>query len=162
VTLQIVFAGLLGAIIWNVLTWYLSIPSSSSHALIGGVVGSVLAAIGTSGVDWSGIVAKVAVPAVLAPIVAGLAAHIAPRIAYSRTRGAPEDSSKAGFRVGQIGSSSLVALAHGTNDAQKTMGIIVLALVAGGRLGADEGVPTWVKVACATAIAAGTFSGGWR
>jgi PiT family inorganic phosphate transporter len=162
VTLEIVFAGLVGAILWNVLTWYLAIPSSSSHALIGGIVGSVLAAVGSSGVDWTGVVSKVAVPALLAPIVAGAAALIATRLSYRLTERTPHRSSQRGFRVGQIGSSSLVALAHGTNDAQKTMGVIVLALVAAGRLGPDAGVPLWVKIVCASAIAAGTFSGGWR
>jgi PiT family inorganic phosphate transporter len=99
---------------------------------------------------------------VLAPIVAGAAALIATRIAYRLTERTPHGPSQRGFRVGQIGSSSLVALAHGTNDAQKTMGVIVLALVAAGRLGPDAGVPVWVKIVCAAAIAAGTFSGGWR
>jgi PiT family inorganic phosphate transporter len=162
VTLEIIFAGLVGAILWNVFTWYLSIPSSSSHALIGGIIGSVLAAVGSSGVEWSGVVSKVAAPAVLAPVVAGTAALIATRIAYRLTHSAPRETAQRGFRAGQIGSSGLVALAHGTNDAQKTMGVIVLALVAAGRLGPDASVPMWVKVSCATVIAAGTFSGGWR
>jgi PiT family inorganic phosphate transporter len=162
VTVPIVFAGLVGAILWNVVTWYLSIPSSSSHALIGGVVGSMLAAVGSDGVVWSGIASKVVIPAVLAPIVCGAAAFVATRLSFGLTRRVPEGSSGKGFRLGQIASSSLVALAHGTNDAQKTMGVVVLTLVAGGRLGADAGVPTWVKIVCAAAIAAGTFSGGWR
>src|SRR5262249_30552737 len=115
VTLELVFAGLVGAILWNVLTWLLSIPSSSSHALIG----AVIAGIGTNGVIWKGVIGKVAAPAILAPIVAGLAAYIATRLAYALTHRTKESSSEAGFRIGQIGSSSLVALAHGTNDAQK-------------------------------------------
>src|SRR5215467_917132 len=162
VTVPVIFAGLVGAILWNVITWYLGIPSSSSHALVGGVVGSVLAAEGSSGVIWSGIAAKVLIPAVLAPFVCGLAAYVATRTAFRLTRRADEGSSVAGFRSSQILSSSLVALAHGTNDAQKTMGVIVLTLVAGGRLSPTAGVPLWVKVVCATAIALGTFSGGWR
>ena len=162
VTLEIIFAGLVGAILWNVFTWYLGIPSSSSHALIGGIIGSVLAAAGTSGVDWTGVVSKVAVPALLAPLVAGAAALIATRISYRLTRRRRAETSRRGFGFGQIGSSGLVALAHGTNDAQKTMGVIVLALVAAGRLGPDEPMPLWVKVACAAVIALGTYSGGWR
>ena len=162
ITVPIIFAGLVGAIVWNVITWYLGIPSSSSHALIGGVVGSVLAAEGSAGVIWSGIAAKVLVPALLAPFVCGFAAYLATRLAYHWTRSLSEQSSTSGFRSSQILSSSLVALAHGTNDAQKTMGVIVLTLVAGGRLSADSGVPNWVKVSCAVAVALGTFSGGWR
>jgi inorganic phosphate transporter, PiT family len=162
VTVPIVFAGLVGAILWNVGTWYLGIPSSSSHALIGGVVGSMLAAVGTESVIWSGILAKVVVPALLAPFLCGAAAYIATRLSFRLTDHVAGDHASRGFRLGQIASSSLVALAHGTNDAQKTMGVVVLTLVAGGRLGADEGIPFWVKLVCATAIAAGTFSGGWR
>jgi PiT family inorganic phosphate transporter len=162
VTLELVFAGLVGAILWNVVTWYLGIPSSSSHALIGGILGATLAAAGSGGVEWKGVISKVAIPALLAPIVAGAAALIATRLAYRQTRRVPQDTAASGFRIGQIGSSSLVALAHGTNDAQKTMGVIVLALVAADRLDAGASVPFWVKVVCATAIAAGTFSGGWR
>jgi inorganic phosphate transporter, PiT family len=161
VTVPIIFAGLVGAIVWNVATWYLGIPSSSSHALVGGVVGSVLAAIGTKGVIWSGLASKVIIPAVLAPFVCGFAAWIATRISYRATQRVEEGAAR-GFRLSQIVSSSLVALAHGTNDAQKTMGVVVLTLVAGGRLAPDAGVPVWVKVVCATAIALGTFSGGWR
>jgi PiT family inorganic phosphate transporter len=162
VTVPIVFAGLIGAILWNVITWFLGIPSSSSHALVGGVVGSVIAAVGSGAVIWEGIASKVVIPALLAPFVCGIAAFIATRLAYGTTRSVDHEQSARGFRYTQILSSSLVALAHGTNDAQKTMGVIVLTLVAGGRLSADAGVPTWVKVICATAIALGTFSGGWR
>src|SRR5262249_16838565 len=160
VTVPIIFAGLIGAILWNVITWFLGIPSSSSHALVGGVVGSVLASVGSSAVIWSGIASKVIIPALIAPFVCGLAAFIATKLSYRTTRGVAADESVRGFRYTQVLSSSLVALAHGTNDAQKTMGVIVLTLVAGGRLSADAGVPTWVKVVCATAIALGTFSGG--
>jgi inorganic phosphate transporter, PiT family len=162
ITVPIIFAGLVGAILWNVMTWYVGIPSSSSHALVGGVVGSVLAGEGSVGVIWSGVASKVVIPAVLAPFVCGLAAYLATRVSYRLTRSVDKDSSEAGFRWSQIVSSSLVALAHGTNDAQKTMGVIVLTLVAGGYAAADSGVPVWVKLVCATAVALGTFSGGWR
>jgi PiT family inorganic phosphate transporter len=162
VTVPIIFAGLIGAILWNVITWYLGIPSSSSHALVGGVVGSVIAGVGTNAVIWSGIASKVVIPAVVAPFVCGLAAFVATVLAYRLTRSRRAERSTTGFRFSQIASSSMVALAHGTNDAQKTMGVIVLTLVAGGRLSATAGIPVWVKIVCATAIAAGTFSGGWR
>jgi PiT family inorganic phosphate transporter len=122
----------------------------------------VLAAIGSNGVIWSGLASKVIIPAVLAPFVCGLAAWIATRISYRATRSVDAEGSARGFRMSQILSSSLVALAHGTNDAQKTMGVVVLTLVAGGRLAPDAGVPAWVKIVCAAAIALGTFSGGWR
>ena len=162
ITVPVIFAGLVGAIVWNVITWYAGIPSSSSHALVGGVIGSVLAAEGTAGVIWSGLGAKVIAPALVAPFVCGLAAVVATRIAYTTTRRRSESSVQHGFRLSQLLSSSLVALAHGTNDAQKTMGVIVLTLVAGGRLAPGSSVPTWVIVACAIAVALGTFSGGWR
>jgi inorganic phosphate transporter, PiT family len=162
VTVPIVFAGLVGAIIWNLVTWYFSIPSSSSHALIGGVLGAMIAAVGSHAVIWSGIFAKVIIPALLAPFICGGVAYLATRLSYGFTRSVPGEHSSRGFRLGQIASSSLVALAHGTNDAQKTMGVVTLTLVAGNRLGADAGIPLWVKVTCAAAIAAGTFSGGWR
>jgi PiT family inorganic phosphate transporter len=162
VTVPIVFAGLVGAILWNLITWYFSIPSSSSHALIGGVIGAMIGAVGTDAVVWSGILAKVVIPALLAPFICGGAAYLATRLSFGLTRSVSEEHSSRGFRYGQIASSSLVALAHGTNDAQKTMGVVTLTLVAGGRLGADEAIPFWVKLVCAAAIAAGTFSGGWR
>jgi inorganic phosphate transporter, PiT family len=162
VTVPIVFAGLVGAITWNLVTWYFSIPSSSSHALIGGVLGAMIAAIGSNAVIWSGIFAKVIIPALLAPFICGGVAYLATRLSYGFTKNMPEEHAGRGFRLGQIASSSLVALAHGTNDAQKTMGVVTLTLVAGNRLGADEAIPLWVKISCAAAIAAGTFSGGWR
>ncbi|GMA23699.1 hypothetical protein GCM10025864_14580 [Luteimicrobium album] len=162
VTLPVVFAGLVGGIVWNLATWYLGIPSSSSHALIGGLVGSALAAAGTSGVVWSGLVSKVIVPALVAPVAAGLVASIGTWLVYRITRDVPERNRTRDFRWGQIGSASLVSLAHGTNDAQKTMGIILLALIAGGAVPADSGVPLWVVFACGVAIAMGTYLGGWR
>ena len=156
ITLTVVFAGLLGAIAWNVVTWLMGLPSSSSHALIGGVVGATLAAAGAA------VVQKVIVPAVLAPVIAGgvavMAVHFARRL---HAKGSTAHTER-GFRRGQIASASLISLAHGTNDAQKTMGIITLALVAHGTIGADAGVPVWVVISAAVAIGAGTYCGGWR
>ncbi len=163
ITPTVIFAGLVGATIWNLITWYYGIPSSSSHALIGGMVGAVIAAVGTSAVLGDGILGKVLVPAVIAPVVAFFVGVIAIGIAYrvcGRLRPGPASR---GFRAGQVVSGGLLALAHGTNDAQKTMGVITLALIANGNLSAaDFHIPTWVIVASATAIALGTYSGGWR
>ncbi|WP_307865141.1 inorganic phosphate transporter [Myceligenerans salitolerans] len=162
ITLPVVLAGLVGGIVWNLLTWLLGIPSSSSHALVGGMVGAVLAAVGTSGVLWTGVVSKVLVPALLAPVIAILVAGLGTWSVARLTRGVPRDITDRGFRWGQIGSASLVSLAHGTNDAQKSMGIILLALIAGGAVPADSGVPFWVILSCALAMAIGTYMGGWR
>ncbi|RZL81879.1 MAG: inorganic phosphate transporter [Rhodococcus sp. (in: high G+C Gram-positive bacteria)] len=160
--LIIVFAGLVGGILWNLLTWLLGIPSSSSHALFGGLIGATIAALGMGGVEWSGVVSKILVPAVLAPVVACLVAATGTWLIYRITAGVEEQAKEQGFRWGQIGSASLVSLAHGTNDAQKTMGIIFLSLVAYGSITADTAMPFWVKLACALAIALGTYLGGWR
>ena len=162
ITLPIVFAGLLGAIVWNVLTWSFGLPSSSSHALIGGVIGATLVSAGTGAIHGHSIVAKVIVPAVLSPVIAALVAFLATRLAYRTAQPAERPRSHRYFRYGQLASASLVSLAHGTNDAQKTMGVITLALIADHRLGAKAGPPAWVIVACALAIAAGTYFGGWR
>ena len=163
ITLTIIFAGLLGAIGFNLTTWYFGLPSSSSHALIGGMVGSMVAAVGTSGVEWEGIFSSVLIPGVFAVLIAGLVAIVGTKLAYGFLRRIGNDMASRGYRLGQIGSASLVSLGHGTNDAQKSMGIIVLALVANGNLSAESfSVPLWVKVSCATAIALGTFMGGWR
>jgi PiT family inorganic phosphate transporter len=162
ITLPVVLAGLVGGIVWNLITWLFGIPSSSSHALVGGMVGAVLAAVGTSGVLWTGVVAKVLIPALLAPIVAIVVASVGTWLVARLTRGVPRDVTSRGFRWGQVGSASLVSLAHGTNDAQKSMGIILLALIAGGAVPADSGVPFWVILSCALAMAAGTYLGGWR
>ncbi|MET4225643.1 anion permease [Oerskovia enterophila] len=162
ITLEVVLAGLVGGITWNLLTWLLGIPSSSSHALIGGVVGSVLAAVGTSGVLWTGVLSKVMIPALLAPVIAIGVAALGTFLVARITKDLPQDTTSRGFRWGQIGSASLVSLAHGTNDAQKSMGIILLALIAGGAVPADSGVPFWVVLACATFMALGTYLGGWR
>ncbi|MFE3293164.1 anion permease [Rhodococcus sp. NPDC059234] len=160
--LLIVFAGLVGGIIWNLATWLFGIPSSSSHALFGGLIGAAIAGIGMNGVEWSGVLSKVIVPAILAPVVASLVAACGTWVIYRITSGVREDTKESGFRLGQIGSASLVSLAHGTNDAQKTMGVIFLALVAHGTITADSEMPFWVKLSCAIAIALGTYLGGWR
>ncbi|GAA0407130.1 inorganic phosphate transporter [Microbispora corallina] len=162
ITLTVVFAGLLGGLAWNLLTWYFGIPSSSSHALIGGVVGATLIAAGSSAVKGQAIVAKVLVPAVLAPVFAIVVATVGTYLVYRITANVPDRVRGRGFRLGQIGSASLVSLAHGTNDAQKTMGVITLALVANHTINKDAGTPLWVIVACALTIAAGTYIGGWR
>jgi len=163
VTLEIVFAGLVGGIVWNLLTWLLGIPSSSSHALIGGIVGAMLAAVGTHGVIWKGLVSTVLIPAMLAPFIAGLVATVGTWLVYRAVKGVPEARTDKGFRYGQIGSASLVSLAHGTNDAQKTMGVIFLALISYGAASKTDTLPPlWVIFSCALAIAAGTYLGGWR
>ena len=167
--LMIVFCGLIGGILWNLLTWLLGLPSSSSHALFGGLIGSTAAALGFAGVNWmgdgtklDGVVGKVILPAFASPAVAALVATIGTWLVYRITAGVAERYAEGGFRWGQIGTASLVSLAHGTNDAQKTMGVITLGLIAYGVQTDTTTVPLWVKVACAVAIAAGTYMGGWR
>jgi PiT family inorganic phosphate transporter len=162
VTPPIVFAGLVGAIAWNLATWYFGLPSSSSHALIGGVVGSAFAAEGANAIFGNGLIEKVAIPALVAPILAMVAAGIAVLIAYRIVGREHPGAVARGFRLGQIVSASMFSLAHGTNDAQKTMGIIALALISAGHLDAGADPPFWVVVSAATAIAAGTYAGGWR
>ncbi|HEV2859269.1 MAG TPA: anion permease [Solirubrobacterales bacterium] len=162
ITPTIVFAGLIGAIAWNLITWYFGLPSSSSHALIGGVVGSAVAAVGFDAVISEGLVGKVLIPAVVAPILAFLVAGIAIGIAYRVVGRQRPGIVTRGYRYGQVVSGGLLALAHGTNDAQKTMGVITLALIANGNLGAEADPPTWVIASAAVAIALGTYSGGWR
>jgi PiT family inorganic phosphate transporter len=162
VTLTVVFAGLAGGIIWNLLTWLLGIPSSSSHALIGGVIGATIAAAGGHAIKWQGLVSKVVLPAVLSPIIAILVAATGTYLVYRISRNIKAGARTHGFRIGQIGSASLVSLAHGTNDAQKTMGIITLALIANGTLHSGASAPFWVILSCAIAISLGTYLGGWR
>ncbi|SOD72195.1 PiT family inorganic phosphate transporter [Jatrophihabitans sp. GAS493] len=162
VTLTVVFGGLVGGITWNLATWFLGIPSSSSHSLIGGVVGATIAAAGGSAVKWQGLVSKVIIPAGLSPIIAGLIATTGTYLIYRISRGVPPKARSHGFRLGQIGSASMVSLAHGTNDAQKTMGIITLALIVNGNLPSDAQAPFWVVLSCALAISLGTYIGGWR
>jgi PiT family inorganic phosphate transporter len=164
ITPIVILGGLVGAISWNLATWWFGIPSSSSHALIGGVVGATLVASGTGAVEFEGILSKVILPAVLSPVLAGLLAAIGVGFIYWLIKRFQEDKAEREFRWFQVVSSSMVALAHGTNDAQKTMGVISLALIANGSIkgGADFTVPTWVVVCCASAIALGTYTGGWR
>ena len=158
--LVIVLAGLVGAIAWNLVTWWYGLPSSSSHALIGGLVGAALAA-GASA-DWGVVVGKVVIPMLLSPLVAfslGFLVMIA--IMWTFRRANPTRAQR-GFKVAQSVSAAAMALGHGLQDAQKTMGVIFLALVTGGYAGADEDLPVWVIVAAAAAISAGTWAGGWR
>jgi PiT family inorganic phosphate transporter len=162
VTLTVVAAGLTGGIIWNLLTWLLGIPSSSSHALIGGVIGATLAAAGGTAVLWHGLVSKVILPAALSPVIAGLVAALGTWLLYRISRSLTQASRLHGFRTGQVGSACMVSLAHGTNDAQKTMGVITLALIANGTLAAGATAPFWVILSCAIAISLGTYIGGWR
>jgi phosphate/sulfate permease len=158
--LVIVFAALIGAITWNMITWWYGLPSSSSHALIGGLVGAALAA--AHSVQWMGVLDKVIIPMILSPLVGfGLGYLFMLAILWS-FRGANVSKANRGFRFAQIFSSSTMALGHGMQDAQKTMGIITLALIANGSLGADADPPFWVIASAATAIALGTYSGGWR
>ncbi|HCX85125.1 MAG TPA: anion permease [Micrococcales bacterium] len=163
---MIIFAGLVGGILWNLTTWLLGLPSSSSHALFGGLIGSGIVALGMSGVNWAGVTAKIILPAFLAPVIACVVAAVGTRLVYLITSSVAAARKEQGFRWGQIGTASLVSLAHGTGDAQKTMGVIALALVAHGTLtttGIEQnGLPVWIIVTCALAIAAGTYLGGWR
>jgi PiT family inorganic phosphate transporter len=159
-----IFAGLVGAIAWNLTTWYFGLPSSSSHALIGGIVGAVLVAEGPDAIFFdSGILGKVMIPALVAPTLAFIVAGIGILLLYRIVGSMRPARATRGFRVGQVISGGLLALAHGTNDAQKTMGVITLALVANGTISADDfHVPNWVVASAATAIALGTYVGGWR
>jgi len=167
ITAPIILAGLVGAIIWNLLTWLFGLPSSSSHALFGGLIGAVVVGAGISTVHGWVIVSKVLLPALVAPLVAGLAAAMATRLAYRITLASKRsaqvgDHTQAGFKYGQAFTASLVALAHGTSDGQKTMGVITLVLVAAGLQQADTGPQWWVIIAAGLAIGLGTYSGGWR
>lgn len=160
----IIFAGLIGAITWNMLTWLLGLPSSSSHALFGGLIGATIVGAGFAAIDMGVVMSKVILPAVIAPLTAGIIAFTVTKIAYAVTRRYDnKPDGRDGFRWGQIFTSSLVALAHGTNDAQKTMGVITLALITvGWQSSSDPDPQTWVIFACAITIALGTYMGGWR
>jgi PiT family inorganic phosphate transporter len=163
--LTIIFSGLIGGILWNLLTWLFGIPSSSSHALFGGLIGAGLAALGLHGINWQGVTQKVLIPAVAAPLIACLVAASGTWLVYRITRKVLTRRREEGFRWGQIATASLVALAHGTNDAQKTMGVIALALITTGHLTGDvkkDGLPIWIIASCAVAIGLGTYLGGWR
>ncbi|GGP67985.1 inorganic phosphate transporter [Streptomyces abikoensis] len=159
---EVIFAGLVGAIVWNLLTWLAGLPSSSSHALFGGLIGATVASVGFDAVNADKVVMKVLIPAVAAPIVAGIAAWAATRLTFRLAKGRDEADTAKGYRAGQIASAALVSLAHGTNDAQKTMGVITLALVTGGVVAPHSDPPLWVVVSAGLAIALGTYLGGWR
>ena len=167
--LVILMAALAGAITWNILTWLWGLPSSSSHALFGGLVGATVASLGWGGVKWwgsdghlDGVFGKVVLPALISPAVAIVVALVGTRLVFAITRGVAQRYQEAGFRWGQIGTASLLSLSHGTNDAQKTMGVITLALIATNPTMPTDEIPLWVKFACAMAIASGTYIGGWR
>ncbi|MEW1778666.1 inorganic phosphate transporter [Streptomyces sp. NPDC086777] len=159
---EVIFAALVGAILWNLVTWLVGLPSSSSHALMGGLIGATVASAGFGAVHGDVLVTKVLLPAVAAPVVAGLAAALSTRLSYRLSKNAEDEATRKGYRAGQIASAGLVSLAHGTNDAQKTMGIITLALIAGGSIAPGSNPPTWVILSAGLAIALGTYIGGWR
>ncbi len=159
---EFIFAGLVGAIIWNLLTWLVGLPSSSSHALFGGLVGAVVIGAGVEGVNFIAVLNKVLIPALVSPVVAGLAAFVAVKLIYIIVKKMDEAQVINGFRHGQTITACLVALSHGTNDAQKTMGIITLTLIAVGAQASGTGPQLWVVAVCGLAIAAGTYMGGWR
>lgn len=162
ITPPIILAGLIGAIVWNLVTWLLGLPSSSSHALFGGLIGAVVVGAGVSSVHGWVIMSKVILPALVAPLVAGLAAGLATKLAYRITRRTPSAHTNTGFKYAQAFTASLVALAHGTSDGQKTMGVITLVLIAANLQGVGTGPQWWVVLAAGTAIGLGTYSGGWR
>lgn len=167
--LLVLLAGLGGAIVWNLFTWLRGLPSSSSHAMFGGLIGSTIAGLGLGAVKWvgtgsklDGVVGKVILPGLASPAIAVLVAMIGTSLVFRISKDVAKGVMDSGFRWGQIGTASLVSLAHGANDAQKTMGVITLALIAHGSWTDTHSIPVWVKVACAFAIAIGTWLGGWR
>jgi inorganic phosphate transporter, PiT family len=162
ITPVVIFGGLIGAILWNLLTWLVGLPSSSSYALVGGLVGATWVAAGDDAVHFASVVSKVLIPMVLAPVVAGVVALVGTYLAYRITAGANRDAVGRGFKAGQVISASMVSLAHGTNDAQKTMGVITLTLITAGTLRAGSAPPFWVILMAGLAIALGTYLGGWR
>lgn len=162
ITPQLILAGLIGAIVWNMITWIYGLPSSSSHALFGGLIGAAVVGAGLHAVNFSVVLSKVIVPAIAAPLIAGTSAYVCTRLAYSITRRYANANRRGAFKYGQIFSSSLVALAHGTNDAQKTMGVITLLLISAQMQEPGTGPHFWVIATCAFAIALGTYLGGWR
>jgi phosphate/sulfate permease len=158
--LVIILAALLGAIAWNLGTWYFGLPSSSSHALIGGLVGAAL--VGSDGVKWKGVFDKVIVPMVASPLVGLVLGYLVMLALLWIFRRANATKTQRGFRWGQIVSAATMAFGHGTQDAQKTMGVIVLTLTVSGHLQPSDHIPVWVILSAAAAISAGTYSGGWR
>ncbi len=157
-----IFAGLVGAVLWNLATWYFGLPSSSTHALFGGLIGAAIIGAGLNSISWATVVSKVVLPALLSPVIAGVIALVATYLAYVLTKNATTHGAATGFRHGQTISASLVSLAHGTNDAQKTMGVITLTLIAADYQAAGTGPALWVVLACGLAIGLGTYTGGWR
>jgi PiT family inorganic phosphate transporter len=162
ITPAVVFAGLVGAIIWNLLTWLLGLPSSSTHALYGGLIGATFVAVGGSAVHFGKVTSSFLIPALAAPLIAGTVALIGTLISYRMTRKANQRVTTRTYRAGQVVSASMMSMAHGTNDGQKTMGVITLALVAGNLLPHNAHPPVWVIVSAGVGIGAGTFFGGWR
>ena len=160
-TEKTVLAALLGAIVWNLLTWWQGLPSSSTHALIGGLVGAALVQSGTRGVQWHGLWEKVALPALASPLIGFALALVILVAIYRIFFHVPPGTAHRGFRLGQLFSGTWVAFTHGANDAQKTMGVIALALYTHGSI-SHFYIPAWVKVAAGLTIAAGTYAGGWR
>ena len=162
ITPVVIFAGLVGAIMWNLTTWYAGLPSSSSHALFGGLIGATWVAGGAGAIHFDTVLNKVVLPAVLSPLVAALIAVTVTYLSFRVTSRAEPGVVSRGFKLAQTVSGSMVALAHGTNDAQKTMGVITLTLITAGTLPAGSGPPFWVVVAAGLAIGLGTYVGGWR
>jgi PiT family inorganic phosphate transporter len=164
ITEQVILAALLGAIAWNLVTWRLGLPSSSTHALIGALCGAAMMKSGSKGVLWHGIVHKVIIPAATSPVIGFLGAFALVVLIYRLFHRSSPGPAHRGFRYGQLVSGTWVAFTHGANDAQKTMGVIALALSlhAGHSTNDDFGIPTWVKIAAGLTIAAGTYAGGWR
>ena len=162
ITPEVIFGGLVGAILWNLVTWLLGLPSSSSHALFGGLIGATWVFAGTGAINIGTVAGKVLVPLVASPLVAGVVALSATWVAYRIAARGDGPTTVRGFRRAQVVSASMIALAHGTNDAQKTMGVITLTLITVGLLPAHSAPPLWVVVAAGAAIAAGTAMGGWR
>ena len=159
----VILAALIGAIIWNLFTWWMGIPSSSSHALIGSLVGAVIVyTMSTEHIIWTGVLTKVIIPLFTSPLLGLLIGFLGMKVIYKAFAKWSQSHVNRVFIKLQVISSAVVAFSHGNNDAQKTMGIITLALVTGGLVGADAGVPLWVKISCAVVMAAGTSVGGWK
>ena len=158
----VIFAGLVGAILWNLTTWYLGLPSSSSHALFGGLIGATFVAGGADAIHFNTVLNKVILPALLSPVVAALIAMTVTYLALRIITRAKPGLARRGFKRGQTVSSSMLALAHGTNDAQKTMGVITLTLITSGLLAPGSAPPFWVVLSAGLAIGLGTYMGGWR
>lgn len=159
---EFILAGLIGAILWNLLTWLVGLPSSSSHALFGGLVGAVIVGAGVAGVNFGAVITKILLPSIISVIVAGLASFTATKLILAITKRMDTAKVESGFRHGQTVTACLVALSHGTNDAQKTMGIITLTLVAVGAQESGTNPELWVVAVCGLTIALGTYMGGWR